>query len=595
MDVQEKATRALQIVRNESLIAFDVETNGLDWKTNVPIGYVITSPDESLYVPIRHTGGGNLVGPEPLPDCPHAFEADLAVAFTYRSNKKTVGHNLKFDLHFAANAGIHLGRCLSCTQNNESLLDEYSKSYSLDFVAKKHGVTPKLAQEMYDHISITAGVPNTKNSMGHFHELSGTDKMVVDYAEGDGITTLELYRKQMDEMVNQNLMDVLKVEEDLISVLFRMERRGLAVDVDRAEELKIYMLGKVRTLITRLPDGFNVRSPKDMKEYVSQYRTDWPLTDKGNPSFVEEWLLTFPEGKIIVDIRKSTNMVNTFITPLLERHTHLGRVHPNFTQNKRDEGGTISGRLACSSPNMQQVPKHDKSLAPLFRQIFTADNEDYRLSGKDYSQCEPRLFGHYSKDMNLVEGYSQNPSKDVHQIVAEMFDLPRETRAKRMNMGMFTGMYPRTFALHMGISVEEATLLRNKWLGLFPGVKTFQDAAKDRILMRGFVRTLLGRRERLEDRRFAYRAVSKIIQGGNADILKYKMVEVDKLLENTDSNLVLTTHDDFLFHHPNNKEGDEAMKEATRVCEDVQSPPFNLRVPFKMDSKTGRTWADASF
>jgi len=593
MNVIEKADRAIQIIAQESTIAFDVETNGLDWKTCVPIGYVISSKDESVYIPIRHTGGGNLNNP--TGSRIHPFEKSLAEALEARGKHLTVvGHNLKFDLHFAANSGIRFFGPLVCTQNTESLLNEYAKSYSLDSVALAHGVTPKLAEPMYYHLATTFGVPQNKQIMSHYHKLSGADEMAVDYAEGDGITTLELYEKQLAKIEEEDLDAVYTVENYLLPVLFDMERKGINVDTTLAKRLREELLEEVAESYDALPDGFNVRSPIQMKEYVSQFRTDWPTTPKGNPSFTESWLSTFEEGRRIVRVRKNTNLVNSFITPLLERHVFNGRVHPSFVQNKRDDGGTLSGRLACSSPNIQQVPKHDKILAPRFRKIFVAD-EGFLLSEQDYSQCEPRLFAHYSKDENLLEGYSQDPPVDVHSIVAEMFQLPRDTTAKRMNMGMFTGMYPKTFAEHMKTSVSEATRLRDEWQALFPGIAKFQGLAKAVIQQRGYVKTLLGRRGRLEHPRFAYRAVSKIIQGSNADILKYKMMEVHGLLKNTDGDLLATVHDSFLVQIPDSKEGQELALEVKRVCEAVQCAPFDLRVPFKIDMKTGRNWADASF
>ena len=600
MDVEESAQRALSILANEKLVAFDIETDGLDWKTNSPIGYVVSSPTESVYVPVRHTGGGNLNNP--LNSRIHAFEIDLAeVASKMRGGQMLAGHNLKFDLHFAANKGIRFlsrtgnydGLDLVCTQNTESLLNEYAKSFSLEATALRYGVTPKKGQDMYNYLGDRFQIPADSKSMAYFHELPGNDPMAVEYATGDGTATIELYKAQKELIHQQHLEDVWDIENRLLPVLMKMERKGIRIDETAVAKLQSQLKTEVDNNMLRLPKGFNIRSPKDVKEYVYNFRDDWPLTEKGNPSFTESWLSTFKEGQVIVDIRRDTNLMNSFLTPLVERHIFQGRVHTNFVQNKRDNGGTISGRLASNSPNIQQVPKHNKELARRFRKLFTAD-EGHLLCEMDYSQCEPRLFAHYSQDTNLREGYSSKPPKDVHQIVAELFDLPRDTTAKRMNMGMFTGMYPKTFSQHMGMSIHAATELRQKWLELFPGIAMFQRKAKQRIINRGYVRTLLGRRGRLEHPKFAYKAVSKIIQGSNADILKYKMVEVDALLEGTGADLLATVHDSFVLQIPKTQEGRELVQEIARVCEDVQSDPFNLSVPFKVDFKIGRTWKDAS-
>lgn len=620
MNVAEKAEIALRMVREAPLIAYDTETSGVDWKRNFPVGYVFTVEGQSVYVPVRHGGGGNLPGARTQPDDPegqwdvHPFEKAVADAFSDRSRRgyRTVGHNLKFDCHFSVSAGILLGRNLSCTQNTEPLIDEYAKSFSLDSCAQRHGVSAKKGEALYQHIADVLGGPATRDSMGNFWRLSGSDPLAVEYAEGDGISTWELYHSQLEDITKPDakgntLERVWEMENRLIWTLFRMERRGVKVDVDYLHELREKIATYAKETGDSLPngvysddnpDGLNLRSPKQMLEYIRDHagRTDWPLTEKGNPSFTEDYLKTFPEGKVIVDLRKWTNLGNSFVNPLIETHTWKGRVHGNVNQNKADDYGTISGRFSMSSPNMQQIPKHNKELAKLFRRAFVPD-DGMLFFEADYSQCEPRLFAHYSGDQRLLDGYNADPPEDVHDIVAKMLNVDRGTKAKRMNMGIFTGMFPKTFAGHMGTDLETATLWWNQWYELFPGVRGFQDMAKQVIQSRGYVTTLLGRRGHMENSRLAYKAVSKIIQGGNADILKWKLAEVDQWLEETGdvAQMLLTVHDSFVFQAPDNKMGLTTAREIISTMEDVRNDPFNLKVPFKVDAGYGDNWAEASF
>jgi DNA polymerase-1 len=375
-----------------------------------------------------------------------------------------------------------------------------------------------------------------------------------------------------------------------------MERRGVKVDVKYLQDTLVAIEDRVKGCYASLPSGFNVRSPKCVKDYVEAAgHTDWPLTEKNNPSFDENWLKGFPEGQKIVEIRKWTNLANTFAKPLVNEHVHKGRVHANFNQLKGDDGGTIA-RLSCSHPNLQAVPKRDKELAKLFRKGFVAD-DGMTFFEDDYSQCEPRLFASYSADVNLVNGYNQTPFKDAHSVVAELLNVERDPTAKRMNMGIFTGMYPKAFAGHMNWSIVQATEAWNKWFELFPGIRGFQDKAKEVLVYRGYVKTLLGRRGRLENPRFAYRATSKIIQGSNADILKYFMVKLDKMLEadGDHTHLLMTIHDAFQGQFPDGDEGKQYHEMMREIMVKVQEPPFNLRVPFVVDSGYGKTWCDATF
>ena len=64
IDLAANAEKALRMTREAPEMAYDTETSGLDYRKNVPIGYVFTTDEESLYVPIRHGGGGNLADPQ---------------------------------------------------------------------------------------------------------------------------------------------------------------------------------------------------------------------------------------------------------------------------------------------------------------------------------------------------------------------------------------------------------------------------------------------------------------------------------------------------------------------------------------------------
>lgn len=605
LTVAEKAELSLRLVREAPLIAYDTEGSGLDWKRNFPVGYVITTPENSVYVPIRHGGGGNLPDANiRVPETPtdpiviHNYEDHLAAAFKERQRLgyKTVGHHLKFDCHFSANAGILLGRNLSCTQNREALLDEYARSYSLENSAERRGVEAKKTTGMYEHLARLFDCPATKTSMEHYWKLAGDDPIGVEYAEGDGVSTLQLWLKQQELITQQELEEVDRLEDGLIWTLYRIERRGIKVDVDYLHQTLTKIETEAEEIRNSFPEGFNPRSPIHMREYVTAAgRTDWPKTPKGNPSYPEKWLKTFDEGKKVVKLRKWTNLANTFVRPLIEEHVYNDRVHATLNQLKTEDYGTPA-RLSCSRPNLQQIPKRDKELATLFRKAFLPDI-DHLFYEADYSQCEPRLFAHYSQEPSLVEGYSVTPFRDMHQVVADMLSVERDPTAKRMNMGILTGMYPKAFAGHMNWDVDKATQYWNQWFDAFPGIKNFQETASAVLKRRGFIKTLLGRRGRLEQARFAYRAVSKIIQGGNADILKWMMLEIDKMLEAEDDyvQLLMTVHDSIEWQAPEDDRGHAISEEIVRMMLQVQGEPFNLRVPFAVDLNKGRNWCEATF
>lgn len=615
IDVAENAERALRMVREAKEVTYDTETTGLDWRVHSPVGYVVGAPSRELhispadvvYVPVRHGGGGNLLGGRPMTSATegfqqHEFEVQLARAFDYRNQQpqlgRTVGHHMKFDVHMSHNAGINMGRKLACSQNMAAMADEYARKYGLEVTADRLGVTAKKAQPMYDHLAATFGGMATHKIMSRFWELSGTDPMAYDYATGDGVSTMEVYWKLDQQLREENMEVVRDLENDLIWTVFRMERRGIKVDMDEIEALRFATEGKISRLMGELPVGFNPRSPLQMRALMEEHgHTDWPLTDKGSPSFTERFLKTNEIGRTIIEIRQMSNLINSFINPLAERHIHKGRVHATLNQLKSDDKGTISGRFSCSDPNLQQVPKRNKELAKPFRRLFVVDGPEWVFWERDYSQCEPRLFAHYAQDENLLKGYNATPFRDAHQVVADLLDVERDPTAKRMNMGIFTGMQPKSFAGHMGWSVEKATVAHRKWFSEFPAIREFQDRAKARLKNKGFVYTLLGRRCRLEHPRFAYRGTSKVIQGGNADIVKYKLLQADRLCEDNGDivQVNMTVHDSFNGQYQNTPEAKALFDRMVAEMEDVVSEPFNLSVPFLLEGTEGKNWSEATY
>jgi len=614
IDLGDNAEKALRMVREAKEVGYDTEGTGLDWRFHKPVGYVVgassgnrtVSQGDVVYVPVRHGGGGNLLGCRPMASPtegfePHPFEVELAKAFKDRSATpglgRVVGHHMKFDAHMSAVAGIMLGRGLACTQNMAAMADEYARKYSLEACAERYGVTAKKGEAMYAHLATMFKGPAKREIMSNFWNTSGTDPVVYDYATGDGVTTLELYWKLNDQLLEDEMEVVMNLENDLIWTLFRMERRGIAVDLQEANNLRRATEDKISALMAELPVGFNSLSPIQMKALMEEHgHTDWPFTEKGAPSFTNKWLKTNEIGRKIIEIRQSGNLINSFINPLATEHTFNGRVHATLNQLKSDDKGTISGRFSCSDPNLQQVPKHNKAIAKPFRRLFVAD-PGWVFWERDFSQCEPRLFAHYAQDPSLLAGYNATPFVDAHQTVANLLGVERDPTAKRMNMGIFTGMFPKTFAGHMGYSLEKATDAWNAWFREFPAIRQFQDKAKARLKSRGFVFTLLGRRCRLEQARFAYHGTSKIIQGSNADIVKWKLLEADRFCEDNGDvvEVNMTVHDSFNGQYQDTPEARALFDQMVAQMAEVQCEPFNLSVPFVLEGTEGANWAEATY
>lgn len=586
-------------------VVLDTETDGLDWKRNKVCGYVITlgpQPSETYYFPIRHGGGNNL----PVDNVRRWVDSWID-----RPDLHIVGHHLKFDLHMLANEGHRVGGSLEDTEINAALIDENAKSFSLDAVAKAYSAPAKLGQPLYEHLASLFGCAPDKKSMEHFWKVAGDDPIAVDYAKGDGTATWVAWENQQPWLDEEELRDVWNLECRVLRTLFRMERRGVKIDEERLRMVKVQIAGMKEEASAVLPDGFNPRSPLQMQAFLKEYEDEWVRTKPskkfpdGQPSFPEKWLSKYEKGRAIVRLRQLTNVENSFILPLEERHLFEGRVYPNFNQLKMDDYGVVTGRLSCNDPNMQQVPKRNKELAKIFRSIFIPD-EDYVWSANDFSQQEYKIFATYADDGNLIAGYNQIPPVDIHTSVGLMLDVPRDSAgasAKRMNFGMVSGMGVTTMADHLEIAFAESKRLMNLYHARFPGAKKHVERAQKLAKIRGYICSMLGRRRRFPDKRFCYKAGNNAIQMTGADFTKLKMVEIDEYFarQGDTCHMLLQVHDELNWQYPKEDikgayRGSLQDSIAVKMMEDFgEDYIIPMPMPMNVDHSIGSNWSVATF
>jgi DNA polymerase I-like protein with 3'-5' exonuclease and polymerase domains len=572
-----------------------VETSGLDWKQHRPVGYVVTwgpGAHETRYFPTDHTGGGNLPKHEIL-----AYLTDLLG----RPDLAVIGHNLKFDLHFAANDLLSICGPVEDTQCNAALIDENVNAYSLDAVATRCGVQAKKGAELYAELATQFGGRVDKSQMANFHLLPGNHPLVVEYAEGDGTTTWQVRDVQQTILDNENLHAVWEVESSVLPVLFRMERRGVRVHEERLAWLKQWLTEQVQEAEKALPQGFNPRATSQIREYlqtrgVTTFMKTQPTErfPDGTDSFMAPWLETIPEAKPILVLRRFSGLLSKFVDPMLEKHLFNGRVHCEFNQLRADEFGTVTGRLSSSRPNMQQIPKRNKELAPLFRQIFLPE-KGHQWSLNDYSQQEFRVFADYTGSQVLLDGYKAIPPLDIHSVVADLLHVERDP-AKTMNFGILYGMGVAKLARSLGIPEQEAAQLRAKYDTMLPEVKRFTHQAERTAASRGWVRTKLHRRRRFPDRLYAYKAGNAVIQGSSADMTKVKMVEIDRYFRQAkcESALMLQVHDELDWTlGPDDAPLDMGARAIMESFDEKDKIQFD--VPMKVDQSVADDWGRASF
>jgi DNA polymerase-1 len=218
-------------------------------------------------------------------------------------------------------------------------------------------------------------------------------------------------------------------------------------------------------------------------------------------------------------------------------------------------------------------------------------DDGFVIEEADAKQQEPRLFTHYSGEPVLVEGY-RSGTIDIHDRASQVLGLDREV-AKRMAMGMLTMMSPKTLAGHMRWSPERASAAHNAFLvDAFPHIKNFQDTAISVFKRRGYVKTILGRRAYCDHPKFAYRAVSRIIQNVGGEHLKLSLLRACQYEDAypDDVQLLLTIHDSLIWQRNPGHDVSELMRAIENVANELI-----LVVPIPFGLGSGKDWARASY
>lgn len=583
----------LNMVRDDPLIAFDTETSGLSVRDFV-CGWVVTNREFSTYVPVRHEAGGNI--PDAL-----GFEKALADAFKTRATlgHRTVGHNLGFDLRASLRHGVVIGGKCEDTMINMGLIDDTTIGYGLDDCSIRFGVTPKKGEDLYREIARRFGGMPDRSSMQHFWRMPGDDPVVTDYATGDGVSTLELWEKQQVRLDEDELRVPWKLECDLMPYLARAHNRGLKVSEEYAGKCDEVLKTSLAQAKKKFPEGFNVRSVSDLIPLfeANGYTQDmFARTEptkahpNGQISFREAWLKKSDIGKDILTVRQLEKAQASFIAPLVSTYNVDGRVHPVLNQSKSDEYGVIGARMSCSDPNLQAYPKRNVTIGKLVRPLITAD-EGMIIEEADAKQQEPRFFTHYSEDPALVAGY-RSGTMDIHDRASEVLHIPRDY-AKRLGLGMLTMMSPKTLAMHMGYSLQEAQRDHRLFLDdAFPHIRDFQQTAVRVFKRRGYVKSILGRRAYCGDPRFAYRAVSRIIQNSGGDHMKTVLLRCFEFEDVYPDNfqVLMSIHDSAIWQ----RTPDFDIRPVVKAIENVANE-FNLLVPIPFDIGSGHDWGEASY
>ncbi|MFY9977558.1 MAG: DNA polymerase I [Candidatus Sulfotelmatobacter sp.] len=434
-------------------------------------------------------------------------------------------------------------------------------------------------------------------------------KLSGDLAEAADVTG-RLTTALRDEVQQAGLTTLYEeIDLPLVSVLSRMERAGVKIDIGALSKMSIELereIGvKAKEIHELAGSEFNIGSPRQLGDVLfNKLNLPKPVKyGKGRTistavDVLEDLAEEFPIARMVLDYRQLTKLKSTYVDTLpalIDRST--GRLHTTFTQT-----GTATGRLSSANPNLQNIPIRTE-LGRGIRAAFIAEPGHLLLTA-DYSQIELRLLAHFSGDPLLVEAYRRGD--DIHTLTAsQVFGVPplmvtadHRRQAKVVNFGIVYGLSPFGLSQNLGIEPAEAKQFITNYFERYAGVRAFIDKTLEEARRELKVKTLFGRVRPIPDinsknanqRGFAERtAVNTPLQGTAADLIKVAMIRIDAAVRERrlKSRMTLQVHDELVFEVPEDEI--EIMRPLVR---EHMEKAHELAVPLLVEMGVGPNWRD---
>ena len=417
-----------------------------------------------------------------------------------------------------------------------------------------------------------------------------------------------LRNKLTEELEKAEMLNLYhEIELPLCTVLYSMEKAGVAIDRKQLEEFGA-MLGQrisdCEALIFGYSDGpFNINSTKQLGELLFEKLGLPPVkkTKTGystNADVLEKLKNKHPIIPAIMDYRMLTKLKSTYADGLLKVIDEDGRIRTTF-QNLV----TATGRLSSTEPNLQNIPVRT-DLGAEIRKMFIP-KPGCVLVDADYSQIELRVLAHIAGDETMQEAFRNG--MDIHTVTAsQVFGVNPEAvtslqrrNAKAVNFGIVYGISEFSLAEDIGVSRYEAKEYIENYLANYHGVRTYMKDVVAKARETGFTQTLYGRKRYIPEltssnfniRQGAERiALNTPIQGTAAGLIKLAMIRVYNALEKNypDAKLLLQVHDELIIECP-----EELAPQVAELISKEMEQVAALHVPLVAEAKWGYSWYDA--
>ena len=531
------------------------------------------------------------------------------------STEEKIFHNSIYDLSWlVCGYNFIINGTLHDTMTRAALIDEYA-DLGLDDCCKRMKIGGKIHEDtieawfdsikkewdlrgnVWDNADICWMVPEGR-------------KQMIKYNKQDCIATYNLFMAQEPYLKQQ--AEAYKLECDLQPVIMEMKRNGIRMDLIARDHFTYHVEKELNELEQQLNIAYGitretVASPKKMTRAMNDMGIISPVpTATGGQSWSADALelIDHPAVSLIMDVKIRQALLNKYLHGSFVKAVIGDRLHCTFSPNKRDKGGTITGRFSSSKPNLQNIParesKHGQaSYGQEMRSLFIAD-EGCLLAACDYAQIEYLLLAHYAKGTQANWFQNQAISGvDFHTAAQGVTGISSRDQVKTLNYGIIYGMgVNKMFSINRKTfgTLEKAREIYNSYHTGLPVVRDTMTWCQNVAKAQGYIASIGGRlhhkpRPQLFNGRWndmIYKMTNYLIQGSAAEILKRGLLNawnagVFRVLK-----LHITVHDENVASVPYTIEGTQALRELIYHME--QAYKETLLVPMKVACEVGPTW-----
>lgn len=382
----------------------------------------------------------------------------------------------------------------------------------------------------------------------------------LQYVIEDVVYLPKLMEHQLTLAREAGVTEALELETKLGPLIASMIRRGVPIDISRLEAyVDEYGSRELVKLTNELEAKFPGLNPRSPKQLIAAYEKLGYRTASTESEHLNDKLGEMPEEaaeftKLVLAYRKAAKVL-MYGEEWVAEHIVNGRIHPRWRQL-----GTDTGRMSCTDPNLQQIPRG-------MRSVFGGSGVFEKF---DYSQIEVRVAAALYRDDEMLSALASG--EDIHsEIATKIFgEVTPEKRkmAKALTFALLYGGSANTLRRHArsyGANIEDPNGLMRVFFSRFRGFARSRVNAQELARAGGArgVRLPLGYRRVLSgDKLTSTRLLNTRVQGTAAIGAKLAMVRLwEAGLADT---LVAQVHDELVFN-PAEPFSDEVRREVERV------------------------------